>query len=120
MNRFCLIIFISYTLLFSPFNHALAKAAPDEGPSLNKILEGCAEYCERLRHTSLYFVCREEIKETIYRPWFQSEMNKYVYDYQLVRKQGNIKEKRIKAEINNPPGRKGLHMIMLYSVLSGW
>jgi len=95
MNRFCLIIFISYTLLFSPFNHALAKAAPEEGPSLNKILEGCAEYCERLRHTSFYFVCREEIKETIYRPWFQSEMNKYVYDYQLVRKQGNIKEKRI-------------------------
>jgi len=95
MNRFCLIIFISYTLLFSPFNHALAKAAPEEGPSLNKILEVCAEYCERLRHTSFYFVCREEIKETIYRPWFQSEMNKYVYDYQLVRKQGNIKEKRI-------------------------
>ena len=41
----------------------------EEYPDLQKVLEGCATYCERLESIALDFVCKEEIKETIYNPY---------------------------------------------------
>jgi Tfp pilus assembly protein PilE len=41
----------------------------EEYPDLQKVLEGCAAYCERLESIALDFVCKEEIKETIYNPY---------------------------------------------------
>ncbi|HZX09811.1 MAG TPA: hypothetical protein VFG01_02600 [Acidobacteriota bacterium] len=86
---------------------------------LTSILENCAEYCEKLAHTSLYFECIEEIKETINTIIYPTlkkrgrspvkmgldyyihhrvrpiERNHYVYDYQLIRKDRAIDERRI-------------------------
>jgi len=90
---------------------------------LTPLLENCAGYCEKLSHASLYFVCIEEVNETINTIIYPSkkrlmgldssihfrtrpiEKNQFVYDYQLIRKDGAIDEKRIllkeaKKEVN--------------------
>ncbi len=93
-------------------------------PELNKdvdleiILKKCAEYCEKLAYSSLYFVCNEKVKEEIYRPppvyiisrsggtYYSTDYrqlarkNVCVYDYQLIRKNFEISEKRILIEEN--------------------
>ncbi len=107
----------------------------EEYPNLQKILEGCAAYCERLDSVALEFICKEEVKETIYNPYKlledsrrallernrevqamdrndyvyenvkydyfkqETESNKYVYDYQLIRKD-DLKEVRILLKEN--------------------
>ena len=87
---------------------------------LELILKKCEEYCERLKNVSLYFVCKEEIKEKVYnsRPRSGSvvvdrsgkrlaiklppsvEKNMYIYDYQLIRKGNSEDEQRILIEEN--------------------
>jgi len=90
---------------------------------LGKILEECANYCKKLANTSFYFVCKEEIVETfvplnlkigrrrrtIYdlltprdrRLLSQfTEINSYVYDYQLIHKNNKIHESRILIKEN--------------------
>ena len=80
---------------------------------LELILKRCAEYCERLSNSALHFVCIETIEEDLYhglsgRPTVstsggaisvrggaqQIEFNKYVYDYQLIKKSEKIEESR--------------------------
>lgn len=85
---------------------------------LENILKKCAEYCQKLTNSSLFFVCNEKVKEEIYRPSPQvydasgrisysadslgrlTQKNIYVYDYQLIRKNLEISEKRILIEEN--------------------
>ena len=84
---------------------------------LEKILGKCAEYCEKLTHSVLDFVCREKITEEITNidPRRSevleelssststrssvnregSELNTYVYDYQMIRKDNIITNRRI-------------------------
>lgn len=107
----------------------LRKATSDENlefPSENQkdletILRKCAEYCEKLANSALFFVCREKIKEVLYQhpqgmihvskttitssggatsrtyrtlSQPRTTVNKYVYDYQLVKKGEKIEESR--------------------------
>ena len=77
---------------------------------LNEILKKCAEYCQKLETSSLYYICTEEIKERIFyssRPvmgikrhtrFFKE--NTYIYDYQLIRKDKKINERRILIKEN--------------------
>ncbi|MDH4198385.1 MAG: hypothetical protein OEW05_13315, partial [Candidatus Aminicenantes bacterium] len=93
--------------LLVPFN-LNTQSAPYK-IDLPLILEKTAEYCSRLANASLHFVCQEEIKEhlyyspsagTIYTGARFYKENKYLYDYQLIRKDGDIQEKRILLEQN--------------------
>ncbi len=90
---------------------------------LAKILEATGDYCERLKNLALYFVCQENINEKTYefRKTFvlrrlagdfrsvedlkvdKTEKTSYVYDYQMIKKGQELKEKRILLEEN---GRK--------------
>ena len=79
---------------------------------LETILKKCAEYCERLTHTVLFFVCKEKITEQIssrhmtlpkglerFRyTYTHTAKYVYVYDYQLYRKGDDVKERRILIE----------------------
>lgn len=85
---------------------------------LETILKKCSEYCEKLAHSVLFFVCKEEITEKIFsrfsilstrddlkvvyypRPKGGTVKNVYVYDYQLLRKKNEFKEQRILIEEN--------------------
>lgn len=66
---------------------------------LTTILKKCAEYCERLDKSSLFFICKEKIKEIRYHPTL-GDTNVFVYDYQLIRKNKKITEQRILIEEN--------------------
>ncbi|MDH5385784.1 MAG: hypothetical protein OEY18_13865 [Candidatus Aminicenantes bacterium] len=93
------------------FSFAVVNAEDkDSHTDLSSLLKKAAEYCKRLEHTSLYFVCMEEVKERIYylnrpgrvglRPTRFFNENKYLYDYQLIRKGSQITERRILLEEN--------------------
>ena len=86
------------------------------GPKLELILEKTGEYCEEVKNLALHYVCKENIvdihyfyrtKEVIERVpkssfitstiRFElkgSKKKSYVYDYQLIRKSGEMIEKR--------------------------
>jgi hypothetical protein len=81
---------------------------------LETILKKCAEYCEKLANSALFFVCKEKITEKISsrsapmltdlkpsaRVYTSTVKRVYVYDYQLYRKGNDIKEERILLEEN--------------------
>lgn len=72
---------------------------------LPRILENVADYCDRLRATSLNFFCIEEITETVFKSlqWrgkSRQEENTYVYGYQLVKDSGAAREKRALFQVN--------------------
>jgi len=118
LSSVLLFIFISTSQVTGDRGSIDQKDTPD----LQKILEGCSAYCDRLESISLHYICVEEIKETIYHPYRimedarrtlqarnyemermdrneyvydnvdyddlkrDTETNKYIYDYQLIRK----------------------------------
>lgn len=87
---------------------------------LDAILKKCEEYSEKVKNASLHFVCIEKVKEEIvvaatnyvvtspgshgsfrtYSAQPKWEKNRYVYDYQLIKKGDRITEKRILLEEN--------------------
>ena len=64
---------------------------------LKIILKKCAQYCEKLSNIILDFVCLEIINETV-NP--QRTTNTYTYDYQMIRKDNQIRDRRILLEEN--------------------
>jgi len=95
-------IFISILIFFIfPFQIYGQKVDHDSTnqEELKTILKMCAEYCERLDKSSLFFVCKEKIKEIRYHPTL-GDTNVFVYDYQLIRKNKKITEQRILIEEN--------------------
>ncbi len=76
----------------------------EDQSELKRILQKCAEYCEKVKNSALFYVCQEKIKEEIvlsfeffvYRNLIinETEMHNYIYDYQLIKKGGDIKESR--------------------------
>lgn len=100
---------------------------------LNRVLSQTGKYCEKLKNSVLDFVCVEEIKEKIdyskddpsqnhRSKMFRSmdgmmsetkrakvssiKTNKYLYDYQLMKKGGQTYEKRILMEENGKSRRE--------------
>ncbi len=76
-----------------------------EKATLREALKKIGEYCTRLKNGAYHFVCLEEISERIdYSQDIQEEYiiakNKYLYDYQLIKKNGLTKESRILLEKN--------------------
>lgn len=81
---------------------------------LEAVLKKCAEYCERLSNSVLFFVCKEKITEKISsrytvpskglggypRAYRSTVKNVYIYNYQLYRNRNDIKEQRILIEEN--------------------
>jgi hypothetical protein len=81
----------------------------DQG-QLPRILAEVAAYCRKFVDASLYYVCLEEVTETIYSPYrmmpraydssYKSRKNHCLYDYQLIQKERDVKEQRILLEEN--------------------
>ena len=116
-NQKTLISVLVFIVISTPIYSQKADSNSSDLIDLETILKKCAEYCERLANSSLFFICNEKIKEEIYhygpkvftldrtaaylstRPQ-EIEKNVYVYDYQLIRKDNEIKEQRILIEEN--------------------
>jgi hypothetical protein len=88
-----------------------APPAAQTPAGLKALLDKAAEYCDKLSHSVLDFVCRERIEEWLYpeatpaSSWLRPartgifvgrrETNAYTYDYQLIRdRAGSIRENR--------------------------
>ncbi len=115
----CLIL-ILFLLIYSGdvFSEFMSSANSKTLPELDEILKKCAEYCEKVENSALFFVCKEKIREEIfvehsmrrivvrggrprtYRIPTKKEKNEYVYDYQLMKKGKSIKESRTMIEEN--------------------
>jgi hypothetical protein len=113
-----LIVLIVFTI---PIYGLRARSQSVNQEEVKQILKECADYCEKLNHLVLYFVCREEITERIDHsepkaigqfssddpkrirekaqfPVFEKTV--YIYDYQLIRRDNKTREKRILLEEN--------------------
>ncbi|MBN1273009.1 MAG: hypothetical protein JXB26_12135 [Candidatus Aminicenantes bacterium] len=96
---------------------------------LKSILEGTQNYCEKVKNIALHYICTERIadKENIlgkrrdfgsrmlmekqYFKVLRSKRNIYFYDYQLIRKDDALEEKRILLEENGKKKNKeGVHL----------
>jgi len=89
-----------------------ASVAQDPG-GLDHLLAACAVYCGKLSAAVLDFICEERIEEEIYDynrgggiGFFSSslqrntERNRYLYDYQMVRWEGTVRESRTLLQEN--------------------
>ncbi len=110
-----LILFLIF--LSNQFFSQIDNSRKNDQEDLEKILKKCAEYCERLSHSVLDFVCTEKITEeitnidprrsevldeltggTLTRSSVNREgieLNNYTYDYQMIRKNNIITDSRI-------------------------
>lgn len=95
---------------------------------LPRILEKTADYCKKLEEASIYYFCKEKIKETIYpipkkyrgartsRVGIHGEfskfhnkssiVNEFLYEYQIIRKGKKEKERRILLKENGKKKNK--------------
>ncbi len=97
-----LISAIIFIVLSSQIYSQRANSNSTNQVELDTILKKCADYCENLDNVVLFFVCQEKIKEEIRLSTHtaKKERNVYVYDYQLIRKENEINERRILLEEN--------------------
>ncbi len=114
-----------FLCLFSAVITAHVKSTiPDvKEADLEKILEKTSAYCERVKRIALYYVCREKIsdkenhfnritaasgmvREARAYSLRSTETQNFVYDYQLVKKDEEIKEQRILLEENGKERRE--------------
>jgi VWFA-related protein len=103
----------------------LAVAAPRvKGGSVPAgVLKAAADYCRDLRDASLYFVCREEVRERLSGVLaghstknvgpahsatrvVEDQVRDWVYDYQLIRREGWAAERRDLLEENGKARRE--------------
>ncbi len=88
-------------LILFPFSrHQGSQIKP---VNLDELLKKTWEYCVRLDQISLYFTCTEEVSEKIYQPYLDIDwvprgrrfiQHDFVYDYQLIRRNARIAERR--------------------------
>jgi len=110
------LLFFLYTILnLSIIQGNLSQDSNNQEQDLAEILKKCSDYCEKLAQSSLFFVCEEKIEERIYGYRYfgfsgryrytvtqpqKVEKNIYLYDYQLIKKESKIEERRILLEEN--------------------
>ncbi len=121
-NKKTLILFLVFIIFAIQIYSQTANSDSDDQEELKIILEKCAEYCERLANVALHFICEETIREELYLGRSRGptvttsgggnirisssgggralEINKYVYDYQLIKKGRKIEETRILLKEN--------------------
>jgi hypothetical protein len=77
---------------------ASQEIAAADSARLASVLKKSAEYCRRLDRAALDFICLEEVTETTRSLTPHTDL--YLYDYQLVRKDRETKERRNLVAVN--------------------
>lgn len=116
MKRPVLIIGIVYLITVNTHSSIQESKIVNNRAMLNQILEKTGNYCERVKKIALFYVCKERIEKKTYfykTETYQKKMpaveawtlmkrlkvkgtkrNSWTYDYQLIKKEGELKEKR--------------------------
>jgi len=118
----CFLFFLFISILCHPVYPQELPGNADQA-RLKKILDAAGDYCERLKNMALNFICHESIKEktsefgktVLFRlsqdkprrfltlddlRAVKTAKNSYIYDYQLIKKGDDFKEKRDLLEEN--------------------
>ncbi len=122
------LFFILYLILGQPLYPQELRESADQA-KLKKILEVAGDYCEQLKTMALNFICHENIREKTYefekmklfrlgtdKPRrflalddlraVKTIKNSYIYDYQMIKKGDDFKEKRGLLEENGKKRNK--------------
>jgi hypothetical protein len=114
---------VCFSAVFGAFVPARDQSMPSAGedPVLKGILDNTSAYCRKLMDYAYYFVCHEAVSEKLVGKanvtinpqeipaWWDTQTinvsdpnttNTYLYDYQLIRRQGQNQEKRTLLEKN--------------------
>ncbi len=128
-KRGVLIFFLIFTIFSIQIYSQTDNSFTSNQEELEIILEKCAEYCERVKSIALFYVCREEIQDKINYYLVSDFMrvsplgsireevrkgpklerirnNSFIYDYQLIKEEEKLLEKRTLLEKNNRKRRK--------------
>lgn len=97
-------------------SHVGESGARQESDDLPAILGRCAAYCAKVRAAALHFVCEEKIDETLFEDrarmvssktlddvtytTVRAGRNRLLFDYQLIKREGTLEEKRTLLEFN--------------------
>lgn len=104
-----LVVFLTFSFCGSGTAYDSSSQSPDQ-MSLYAVLGKVKQYCQRLENGAYDFVCLEEISEKIEYSRFLFiplvTHNRYVYDYQLIKKGSEAKETRILLEKNGNKTRQ--------------
>ncbi len=74
---------------------------------LKTILEKSAHYCEKLKKTTFYFTCKEEITDRLTRKGNTERDKLFFYDYQIImHENGKMDERRELIGSSSPPKKK--------------
>lgn len=122
IGRFLLFILLLTLCGFARYFFSQENKIVKSQEELNKILEKTGDYCEKVKKMALFYVCKEKIvkKRYLYKTedyrkklldvdaftWHKrfklkgAKKNTYTYDYQLIKKGDELKERRILLEEN--------------------
>lgn len=106
ISLYSFLLFTTWTLPLSE-----GQQIDRQDSELREILAHAADYCEKLNRAVLDFVCTESIQEQFYYnlrkgKFFVQQLvrtnarNRFIYDYQLLRKNKKTGEQRILLEVN--------------------
>jgi len=116
IGRFLLFILLLTLCGFARYFFSQENKIVKSQEELSKILEKTGDYCEKVKKMALFYVCKEKIvkkryfyKTETYRKTLQgawksrlkvkgTKKNTYTYDYQLIKKEDELKERRILLE----------------------
>jgi hypothetical protein len=93
---------------------AIPAPAPGIGPDpvLTALLARVAAYAEKLKGAAFHFICRENVSEALFYPnsidtrMPATPRTDWVYDYQIVGRNGKIEENRVLLEKNGEKFRQ--------------
>jgi hypothetical protein len=126
-NQRCVLmpVLLAPIVVFGSIAYAHSQVSPLESPGkLQNMLRETQRYCEKVKNIALHYICKERItdKENILRrrrggasgllrekKYFdvlRVKRSTYVYDYQLLRKNDELKEQRILLEENRKKRNK--------------
>ncbi len=106
------LFFVLCSMAFAPPRSDLPRQI--KSADLDSLLRKTWEYCDRLDQIALYFTCIEEVSEKIYQPYIdmawashgrRSTQHDFVYDYQLIRRDSRLTERRILIKENGKDRR---------------
>jgi hypothetical protein len=123
-----------YLLIYILFSLPLWTGDEVPGGQLKQVLVKAANYCEKLKAEAFHYFCIEEIDEVYnkyptYRRWQDKgkrhkahrEEHRYVYEYQILKKDGTVQEKRVLVEKDGKKMRRekaNLYTRFVYSYRS--
>lgn len=106
---YILVVFGMSLFLLNP----VTKSTDNQKSMLKEVLSKTANYCERLNSAAFHYFCNEEIEEVHnkypeYRRWQDKgkrhaadrQFNHFIYEYQILKKDDTVQEKRVLIEEN--------------------